>query len=546
VRRAIFLVVLSALTLPASASAGSYEVTVCTRPDGSSLPTDRWEPFASTGAGSTRNECRDGLGGQRQLEGELAANTRLAKGQYAGWSFTAPPDTTIGSYTLWRSIRSASGFEGDGKWAHSYFLYHDARVPFDSTFVSDTCVDATTACAAPGDPTRPYSEANRRGRSGVDVKRLYAVMECVGAGPSCPPVASPGRLRIYSAQIGITDLHAPALRRAPTGSLVDTRAPVAGDRSLSIAADDKGGGIARVAVVVDGRRLAERSFDPAAASCATPYTIAVPCPLSGQTTLNVDTAQLPNGTHTVQASVTDAAGNETRSDPVTVTTLNGSAPNGRGASRFVRLSAWLRSRRNARRASAVVPFGSVRTVEGRLTDAGGAPISDALLDVSARVQRPGAVARHVGAVRTNANGRFAYRVARGPSRTLSFDYKAYTLDPAPVSSARVSLGVRAGLRLRLTPRRVRNGERIRFLGRLRGGPARKGTRVAIDVLVPDARRRVPIGNVRADEKGRFRFAYRFRRTLVKARYRFQARLVPQPGYPYRGATSGRRSVLVEP
>ena len=70
--------------------------------------------------------------------------------------------------------------------------------------------------------------------------------------------------------------------------------------------------------------------------------------------------------------------------------------------------------------------------------------------------------------------------------------------------------------------------------------------MTIDVLVPDARRRVPIGNVRADAKGRFRFTYRFRRTLVTARYRFQARLVPQPGYPYRGATSHRVSVIVRP
>ena len=70
--------------------------------------------------------------------------------------------------------------------------------------------------------------------------------------------------------------------------------------------------------------------------------------------------------------------------------------------------------------------------------------------------------------------------------------------------------------------------------------------MTIDVIVPDARRRVPIGNVKADGNGRFRFGYRFRRTLVKARYRFQARLTPQPGYPYRGATSRRVSVVVAP
>ena len=244
--------------------------------------------------------------------------------------------------------------------------------------------------------------------------------------------------------------------------------------------------------------------------------------------------------------MTDAAGNETRSDPVAVTTLNGSQPNGRGASRFVQLSAWLRSKRDKARRSAVVPYGSVRFAEGRLTDAGGKPIAGATLAIKSRVQRPGARYKPAGSVTTSNDGRFAYRIARGPSRTLRFEYKAYTLDPAPVSTATISLGVKAGLKLRLKPRHVRNGERIRFLGRLKGGPARKGTRVTIDVIVPDARRRVPIGNVKADGKGRFRFGYRFRRTLVKARYRFQARLTPQPGYPYRGATSRRVSVVVAP
>ena len=193
-----------------------------------------------------------------------------------------------------------------------------------------------------------------------------------------------------------------------------------------------------------------------------------------------------------------------------------------------------------------MPYGAVRFAEGRLTDSAGSPIAGAVLDVKSRVQRPGARYGATGSVTTGEDGRFAYRIARGASRTVRFEYKAYSLDPAPVSTAAVSLGVRAGIRLKLRPRHVRNGQKIRFIGRLRGGPARKGTRVTIDVLVPDARRRVPIGSVKADGKGRFGFGYRFRRTLVKARYRFQARLTPQPGYPYRGATSRRVSVVVSP
>jgi hypothetical protein len=327
---------------------------------------------------------------------------------------------------------------------------------------------------------------------------------------------------------------------------MDTGAPLEGEKTISFAATDRGGGIERVGIVVDGQSRLQRAADANAARCHRPFTALKPCPPASNATLALDTATLPNGTHTVQASVTDAAGNETRSDPVAVTTRNGSRPNGRGASRFVRLAAWLRSRKAKQRVSAVVPYGSVRTAAGRLTDAAGTPIGGAVLDVVSRVERPGARATPAGTVTTGDDGRFSYRLARGASRSVSFGYRAYSLDPAPVSTARVTLGVRAGFRLKLRPRRVRNGQRVTFRGQLRGGPGREGARLSIDVLVPDARRRVPIGSVPADAKGRFRFAYRFRRTLVKARYRFQARLVAQPGYPYRGGTSHRVSVLVRP
>jgi len=325
-----------------------------------------------------------------------------------------------------------------------------------------------------------------------------------------------------------------------------TAGPLVGEKTLSVSATDRGGGLEKVGVVVDGQSRLTRPANPNATRCRRPFSALNPCPPAIDNTLVFDTAQLANGAHAIQASVTDAAGNETRSDPVTVTTLNGSQPNGRGASRFVKLTAWLRSKRDKPRRSAVVPFGSTRFAEGRLVDSSGHAISGAVLQVTSRVRRPGARETAIGSVTTGEDGRFAYRIAKGPSRTVRFAYKAYTLDPAPVSTATVSLGVKAGIKLRLKPRHVRNGQKIRFLGRLKGGPARKGTRVTIDVLVPDARRRVPIGNVKADGKGRFRFSYRFRRTLVKARYRFQARLTAQPGYPYRGATSRRVSVVVAP
>jgi hypothetical protein len=538
--RTVLLTLVALVATPAAASAATYDVYSCSLPNGEAAPTEGWAS-ATRGRGSTYDGCNKIV----VTRGFLAASFLwpAAAGDNAGWVFSAPSDTSIGSYTLWRWVRS-----GRRAWSfEDYYLSHDVPMSLDIRYFSEWCSPHTT-CWELGTPAGDHmAAANRVQRTGLQIQRLNAFLSCRTDGVSnCDGTGERGYFAIYSARVGLNDLYAPRFQGNPSGSLVEPGVLLEGEKTISFAARDRGGGIEKVGVVVDEQPRLTRAADANATRCRRPFTALKPCPPASDNTLVFDTAQLANGAHSVQASVTDAAGNETRSDPVTVTTRNGSRPNGRGATPFVRLSAWLRSRRNAQRSSVVVPFGSVRTAEGRLTDSAGAPIAGAVLDVKSRVRRPGARHRPAGTVTTNDNGRFAYRVARGPSRTLRFEYRAYSLDPAPVSSAAVTLGVRAGIRLGVKPRRVRNGQKVRFRGRLKGGPARKGTRVTIDVIVPDARRRVPIGNVKADAKGRFRFDYRFRRTLVKARYRFQARLVPQPGYPYRGATSRRVSVIVQP
>ena len=546
-RRAAVAIALYLFFAPASASAGTYDVWLCRTAEGSPASTDGWTTYDLINAATGADRCADTW--RPRLESAMPANRPVPHGTIVGWAFTAPAATTIANYTLWRTVRPAYGgvIPSEGYWAHMYTLNED--VPgVDLDYSVESCIESSpySQCPARGDPSSPYSPANRISRADVDAKRLFATMVCYGRVSSCPAVATPGQVNIYAARIGLTESKMPVLSSAPTGSLLDSSATITGERSLRFAARDEGGGIARVGIVVDGRAVVGRALDTGSTRCAKPYKFTVPCPRSGEATLAFDTAQLPNGGHAVQASVTDVAGNETRSDPVTVTTLNGSQPNGRGATRFVKLSAWLRSKRDKPRRAAVVPFGAVRFAEGRLTDSSRRSIAGAVLQVTSRVQRAGARTTNIGTVTTGEDGRFAYRIAKGPSRTVRFAYKAYTLDPAPVSTAAISLGVKAGLELRVKPRNVRNGQKIRFLGRLKGGPSRKGTRVTIDVLVPDARRRVPIGNVKADGNGRFRFGYRFRRTLVRARYRFQARLTAQPAYPYRGATSRRVSVVVTP
>ncbi len=541
-RRALVVSLVLLGIAPAHSGAATYDVWACTLPNGQPAAAGGWRTESGGANAIAVNWCSADDRAFAALRAEIYAAT--AAGTHADLVFRAPSESLIAGYTLWRWARTTQS----GDTYLDYYLNEELPRTTSSPFLIEWC-GAYLHCAGLGTGSGSHFQAaNRVERSGLQVRSIFASLMCdVGtAGHRCDSSFDGARVWIYSARVALTDFDLPRFTTPPSGSLLSTEAPLEGEKTIAIDSSDRGGGVERVGIVVDGHTAFSQASDPRAANCRRPFTTPRPCPVTTSNTVVFDTGRLSNGRHTVQASVIDAAGNETRSDPVTVTTLNGSQPNGHGASRFVKLRAWLRSKRDKPRRAAVVPFGATRFAEGRLTDAGGHPVSGAVLQASSRVRRPGAKYVNTGTVTTSEDGRFAYRIARGPSRTIRFAYKAYTLDPAPVQTATLSLGVKAGLRLRLSPRRVTNGQKVKFAGKLKGGPARKGTRVTIDVLVPDARRRVPIGNVKADAKGRFKFAYRFRRTLVKALYRFQARLTPQPGYPYRGATSRRVSVVVSP
>lgn len=181
-------------------------------------------------------------------------------------------------------------------------------------------------------------------------------------------------------------------------------------------------------------------------------------------------------------------------------------------------------------------------VTGRLTDDTGRPIGSAVLDVLARSRRAGARRRRIATVRTRADGGFRYRArAGGFSRNLRFEYRVFSLDEQPAAAATVTLAVRAGVRLRVSPRRNSSRGRIRFSGRWLGR-ARDGVQVALYAVDRTSRRCVPVEILETDDKGRFRYRYRFVRTFAPFTYRFQGRGARQPGYPY--AAGASRVVLV--
>ena len=150
------------------------------------------------------------------------------------------------------------------------------------------------------------------------------------------------------------------------------------------------------------------------------------------------------------------------------------------------------------------------------------------------------------AVRTDAKGRFTYRLSAGPSRVVEVSYRAAASDPAPVAVARVTVRVRAGVTLRTSKRFVRNGTALRFTGRVLGERGTRRAIVTIYALSGGRRSRIPVETVRARSDGRFSYTYRFGSIAGPSTYRFEARVPKQTGFPYLEGASQRVTVRGRP
>ncbi len=96
----------------------------------------------------------------------------------------------------------------------------------------------------------------------------------------------------------------------------------------------------------------------------------------------------------------------------------------------------------------------------------------------------------------------------------------------------MTLHVRAGVSLRVSPSRVRNGTVIVFRGRVLGERGAQRAIVTIYALTGGPRKRIPVETVRAGSDGRFVYRYRFRSIPAPSVYRFEARVPRQTGFPY--------------
>jgi hypothetical protein len=531
----IFVVV---ATAPAYAD-GTYDVYGCHLPDGRTIGTSGWQP-AGTSQGVMTNSCAQG--------GSLTAallEQQIDDSAEAGWLFAAPADTQIDSFRLLRAVR-VSGHRNYHLWQQfTIGVWPPARTD------AETCMTWFGPCSSRGDLDNSTVASNVLEMPTLPGTRaLHAWLQCGGSedGPNvhiCWPAAYPngGQLKIWSSRIALADSKEPEFASPPSGALATGGGPIGGVQVVRFSAADRGGGIQTMGILVDGEPKSAQPVDPADPKCKPPYLDTVPCPLKVEPTLAVDTTLLANGTHSLRLFVRDVAGNQAQTDPVSVVIRNGGQPNGVNATGAAKLQAWFKSNQ-AHRATATVAFNARRTVEGRVTTSDGRPIGAAVLQATAQATRPGSGVRSLGNIVTDAKGRFRFVLPSGSSREVHLGYRANTLDEQEAAGVTLSLNVRAGVRLAVSPRRVRNGTTATFSGRLLGGPGQFGTQVTIYAL--SARRPIPVETVAADRRGRFRYRYRFSSIAGRVRFRFQAVVKSQPNYPFARGGSAVVTVRARP
>jgi hypothetical protein len=288
--------------------------------------------------------------------------------------------------------------------------------------------------------------------------------------------------------------------------------------------------------------------------------------------LSVNTKLVADGTYTLTARVTDAAGNVTTTPPqavsidnvpdpappappvagprganganggngaigspgtTTVLTRNGanSSPQAAITGRFIGYSSTaIRAR-----------YGTTVRLTGQLLAPGGTPIAGAKIVALKRDKLVGATFVPEGQVVTDAQGRFTYATVATRSRTIRFGYRANLEDADFARTIDFAVGVVPRIALKTNTHSLRNGQAVRFSGAIAGAPA--GVKKVVELQVRKGKGWMTFTTTRL-KNGRFSYSYRFKRTRGRVTYVFRARVREEAGFPFLSGRSKSVKVAV--
>ncbi len=221
----------------------------------------------------------------------------MGSGRYASLDFNAPPDTVLRGYEIYRSLRVTNsdpwvvGVYGPNGWI-------------------EHCFRSMGTCSY-GDASSPLVASNRLSATfgGQGGSALALQLFCDG---TCTKSASAANATIFASRMTLEEFDKPSFTSPPSGTLLES-GPVSGLRSLDFVSTDVGSGVHKITVTSSAEPdtpLASKIIDSGNGRCIAPkFTHVVPCPLSIDDSLDIDTLRFPDGPQTITVTLQDAAEN---------------------------------------------------------------------------------------------------------------------------------------------------------------------------------------------------------------------------------------------
>jgi hypothetical protein len=355
----VIATLLSAAITTGSALAGSYVVTTCSP----MVSAGAWTPVNTfPTAFATGNSCggmaESGFGdgsnrGALWAEDIVSSPAAIPDGAQAGWTFAAPPGTTIAAVSYYASLVAYNNPDLVAG------LYRADGVALNECKI-ETAFGSSNTCSKLNQGPVTHTGLNTSSLFvGVICRRVQPATVC-GAG-GAPLHAA--RAALYSAKVTLAENSLPTV--SGVGGPLWSGGAVSGVVPVTVAAEDATGIRSAVVAGPDVRR-------PLASVTQTCDDRSVrPCPQLPAGSLSADTTHVPDGQHTFSVVVTDAAGNtrSVLSPPVLVDNYRPSPPT---------TTAIVPSATKARRRTkiiAVIRNGRLRVTatiaSGRLVDASG-------------------------------------------------------------------------------------------------------------------------------------------------------------------------------
>ena len=518
------LAALAAMFAAAGARAGTYPMYQCG--GASTAVAPGWSVYSFTTVASTvlSNTCANGgaIGDYVFSGGQPGAVTENgSSGSQVGLALNVPasaPDVTIKSITAQAIV---SPVPGDDAWlgfaSVGQALPGAVELPY----------------GAGGDYTAPEQWTLPQGARDFE---MYVNCSTDRSSPTCNFNDSTHVPALNDITLTLADSVPPTVGHV-SGTLASAAAAgatVSGKQTLSFDASDTDSGVrsATLTLSPEGEGAPYSTTIDYGSECA--YDSWNACPLTQNGSMfTLDTSALAGETYAVDLAASDAAGNDTTDYLGTVATKNvPDVPNGSPCP-----GAQLSLTVNGKPSIGPIRYGRTVLVRGAL-HCGTTPIPGATVALSGRGVG--------GLLATNAAGAFSYRVPAGPSRTLTFSYRAYSDDTKPAASAHVEIRVYPAISLRITPRHTHNGATISWRGRVAGGPyPAAGLTLLVQVKVGH---RWETFDQLLTHNGLFAYSYKFLRTSTTTTYAFRVALPVSgaAGYDFLPADSRTIDVKVSP